>query len=249
MNKLYIALLLVLSSFISLSQTQIPNFTLVDTQGNTYNLYEELEQGKSIVLDFFSLQCGTCQTGIAYMENIWQTDGANGDNVWVWAIESLGGSNVDIEDFIYSNGGSFPGFNLLENDTLSSFFNITYTPIYFIICPDKTIKSAPVESAFNYVESCQTTNSILDNYNQYNNEIISIRTESEIIIDFNLSSNSTVIFEVYDLLGNKIMQSITRETRGKSRSTFSKWNMTNGYYFTRMIVDNYFIEAERFILR
>ncbi|MEA3446453.1 MAG: TlpA disulfide reductase family protein, partial [Bacteroidota bacterium] len=136
------------------SQITVPDFTLTDIDGNSYNLYQELAEGKTVVLDFFALQCGTCQTGIAYVENVWQTFGSNGDDLWVWAIESSGGTNLDIQDFVQVNGGSFPGFSITENDTLYSFFNITYTPQYFVICPNGQIKSCAVDQVGNYVEAC-----------------------------------------------------------------------------------------------
>ena len=56
--KKIITLFSVLISLISISIGQLttPNFTLTDLNGNTYNLYDELDNGKTIIIDFFSLQ-------------------------------------------------------------------------------------------------------------------------------------------------------------------------------------------------
>ena len=55
MNKI-ITLFFTLISFVSIGQLTTPNFTLTDLNGNTYDLYNELDNGKTIIIDFFSLQ-------------------------------------------------------------------------------------------------------------------------------------------------------------------------------------------------
>ena len=252
LNSMKIIFTFIIAFFISLtllSQVTIPDFILVDTKGNQFGLYNELDKGKTVVLDFFSLQCGSCQTGIAILEDLWQTyDTTNGD-VWVWAIESLGGANIDIDDFIIANGGTFPGFNLSENPSLSSFFTISYTPLYFIICPDRTIKSASVDKVSTYVESCLTPSGLVENSTGKSDEISSIIIGNEISVDFNINKYSTVGFEIYDLLGNQVAKKYVNAPKGKSTISFSKWNLHSGYYFIRMSVDKNFVEAERFIIK
>ena len=249
MKKIFTLLIAILFTVSFLfSQTVVPNFTLTDTQGNSYNLYQELENGKTIVLDFFSLQCGTCQTGIAYMENVWQNYDANGNEVWVWAIETTGAENIDIDDFILSNGGTFPGFSSIENDTLFSFFNITYTPLYFTICPDKTIKSSSVENVEEYVNSCQSTSVELQKEKETDTKIISVISDYDITINYSVSKNSKTVFEIYDLLGNKVAKKTVQSIKGNNKIKFSNWNLTKGYYFIRMTQDNKIVKAKRFII-
>jgi len=56
--KKIITVFITLISIISISVGQLttPNFTLTDLNGNTYNLYDELDNGKTIIIDFFTLQ-------------------------------------------------------------------------------------------------------------------------------------------------------------------------------------------------
>ncbi len=40
---------------ISFTKAQAPDFTQTDIYGNTYNLYDQLDLGKVVLLDFFSV--------------------------------------------------------------------------------------------------------------------------------------------------------------------------------------------------
>jgi hypothetical protein len=48
-----IIVIIALFSFASYSQVIAPNFGETDIYGNDYNLYEQLDLGKPVVLDFF----------------------------------------------------------------------------------------------------------------------------------------------------------------------------------------------------
>jgi hypothetical protein len=39
--------------FLQVSAQTAPDFTMTDTEGQTWNLYEQLALGKTVVLDFF----------------------------------------------------------------------------------------------------------------------------------------------------------------------------------------------------
>ncbi len=244
-NFTLILSVLLLTTAIS-AQVYIPNFTISDTNGNSYDLYDELENNKTIVLDFFALQCGSCQTGIAYAENIFQTYGSN---TLVFAIETSGGDNFEIQDFIQSNGGTFPGFSFNDNDTLNSFFEITYTPQYFVICSDKQIKSCTAEQLIDYVEGCQIANSVYGVNNNPVSAINKISTTNEIEIYFSSNSNNKISFDLYDLLGNKLAQNSDYYQQGTNKLSISKSGLSKGYYFIRMFEADKYISSKKFTIQ
>ncbi len=244
---------IIISLFIITSTTSaqitIPDFSLTDIDGNTYSLYQELENGKTVVLDFFALQCGSCQTGIAYLENVWQTYGNSGNDVWIWAIEMLGGTNFEIQDFIQFNGGTFPGFSINQNDTLYSFFDISYTPQYFVICPNGYIKSCGVEQVATYVEACQEVHSVFEHDNYSKSEISSISSFNNIEVSFVINSTNRISFDLYDLLGNKISTVTDFYPKGAHSILINKTGLSNGYYFLRMFEGEQYVSSKKFVVQ
>ena len=48
-----------------------PDFTLVDMNGNSHNLYTYLDSGKTVVLKLMSVFCGACGMHATPTENVW----------------------------------------------------------------------------------------------------------------------------------------------------------------------------------
>ncbi len=152
--RYFFLFLLAGTSFTFQSKAQsAPDFSLTDVNGTTHHLYTELEAGKTVVLDFFGLTCGSCQTDIGYLENIWLShEGA----VSIWALESLGFTPEETEQFVSEYGGSYPRFALEGDNTLLDLYQVTFIPRYFVICPNGSIKPSIVENIENHVEACSS---------------------------------------------------------------------------------------------
>ncbi|MDE0918051.1 MAG: TlpA disulfide reductase family protein, partial [Flavobacteriales bacterium] len=142
-----------------------PNFTATDINGDTYNLYELLDAGNTVILDFFATWCGPCWTykesGI--LDDIWNIYGPNGTgDVYVFSLESDGsttsadlygtGSNT-IGDWV--TGTPYPVF-----DNVQSIFNAygnTYFPTIYTVCPDHTLVESGQASFQSLVNAIYTT--------------------------------------------------------------------------------------------
>ena len=132
------------------------DFTIISTQNDTFNLYTELGKGKAILLDFFSINCVPCQVNTYYLDEIYRNYGSGDSLLLIWGIESENGTNAEVDTFKSMFGASFPGFSTqyLNNDTILSLYNITYTPIYYFICTDTTTKPIMLSQLSEVIESC-----------------------------------------------------------------------------------------------
>ena len=120
------------------AQNTASDFSLVDTKGRYYNLYEQLDSGKIVILDFFAHNCSSCQSNSPRLDSLWQRYGHNGDSLWIWGIECSGDTNSQVDDFDAQYGVTFPGFSTdssVNGDSVIHLYGVVGTPTYFIICP------------------------------------------------------------------------------------------------------------------
>ena len=57
-----------------------PDFTVTDLNGSPHNLYDYLDSGYVVVLDFLSITCGHCIMHTPGIINSYATNGPNGNN-------------------------------------------------------------------------------------------------------------------------------------------------------------------------
>jgi len=110
------------------------DFTVTDTEGITVNLFDELANGKTVMLFFFSTACGGCHIEAPRVDSIYRQFGSGQDNLLVWGIADLGSSPDEIIEFIGETGVSFPCFTTGHDPDVFNMYNVTYTPQAIIIC-------------------------------------------------------------------------------------------------------------------
>lgn len=124
------------------------DFTMEDLDGNSHNLYSYLEEGKSVVIDFFQYECGPCYEyhETNELKNFYNESGPDGsDLAMVFQICTY--DDATMENLTGDNGGSW---NWIEGvpyptiiidpavkDELLSFYQSWGTPTLIRICPDK----------------------------------------------------------------------------------------------------------------
>ncbi len=129
-----------------------PNFTATDLNGNTWNLYDVLDQGKSVVICFSAAWSGPdwnySNTNI--LEQYYQLHGPAGDNTsMVFWIEADPTTNVDCltggagcntgTQGDFTAGKTYPFFDDTDGSLLNA-FELNYYPTIFLICSDKLLQ-------------------------------------------------------------------------------------------------------------
>lgn len=199
----FIALLLLIAAT-TFGQLTAPDFTLTDTKDSTYNLYEELEKGKSVILAFFQINCQSCQESVPELDSIWQANDGYQGNVWVWGIESYEGTTQQIEEFMTTFGGTYPAFPTWDDPEVLELYDILWTPQYVTICPDKMMKNAPLEAAPVILENCQPTTGI-GHAQQANSRLCSVYPNGrQLSVNFYNAGSQPVTISLIDILGRQL---------------------------------------------
>ncbi len=124
--------------------TIAPDWTLTDIDGDTYNLHDILDDGKSVILDFSATWCSPCwsyhNTGI--LEQMYDEYGPDGtDEIRIFFIEVDGGTNeaclsgpAGCNDSSWGDWTDvpYPIFNLVGSDlNVGSQYAITAIPTLY----------------------------------------------------------------------------------------------------------------------
>ncbi|MEM1321285.1 MAG: T9SS type A sorting domain-containing protein [Bacteroidota bacterium] len=145
----------------------VPDFTATDIEGNTWNLYDILTQGKEVILDVSATWCGPCWTyhNTHVLSDIYNTYGPNGtDEIMVLFIEGDPSTPVDA---LHGIGGGTLGdwvkdtpYPIIDDadGSIASAFNITYFPTIYHICPNLIINEtgqADANTLVAFGDDCQ----------------------------------------------------------------------------------------------
>ncbi len=214
---------------------EAPDFTITDMNGNTVNLYETLDQGKTVAIMFFWVSCIHCYVEAPKVDSIWQQTGSGQDNVVVWGFEAGIGSPVDVQDFVNTTEIGFPVFCSQGQEPVHEYFDVTYTPRIFVICPNKIYTETGFDVMLETIDACE-----LSHIDEYDNEPITIIMEHNGIL-FQNKHNQTHL-ELFDILGNRIMSYTMPAHTTKSISLAKKQQLyiinvhTNKQCFSKKIV-------------
>lgn len=193
MKKLILCFISALSA-ISPAHSQTPDFDVwplgvvfTDINGNSHDIDEILDSGKSIVIDAFADWCGPCwgYHQSHELENLHQNSGANGtDIVRVFGIEA----DPIVPEANISNAGTGMGdwtigvnYPLINDDDLADIINLPHYPTIILICPDRSVTDVGPISESSWVTSINNCQSAPVNTNDV--RIIGEKTEGSYLCD------------------------------------------------------------------
>lgn len=143
MKKITLLVVLFVATHWAMSQCMIDtavNFSVKDIYGNNIELFPILDEGKLVVIDFYSTSCGPCALYAPDIQASYEDFGENTSNVHFISID-YGDDNAGVEYFdslysisIPSVSGSQGGGKDVHNT-----YMIQSTPNVIIIAPDRVI--------------------------------------------------------------------------------------------------------------
>lgn len=142
MRNLIILLFLL---FADVTQSQVTvdtalDFTVKDLTGTQHHLYGYLDAGNYVVIDFFTANCGPCQTYASEVSASYDYFGCNGGNV-VFLGMNWGSDNQAVHEFDSIWGANYPSVSGLQGggNNVVDAYQVQSYPSVILIAPDRTI--------------------------------------------------------------------------------------------------------------
>jgi thiol-disulfide isomerase/thioredoxin len=126
----------------------VPQFVGTDSDGNSFDLHDRLENGQAIILDFMASWCGPCQSSTPALSELVENNGSGTGKVEALAISVEATDNAAVLNGLNWNGGfyAYPKFPYTVANNNSYFhyainhgFNTGGSiPFFVMICPNIT---------------------------------------------------------------------------------------------------------------
>ena len=119
--------------------TQAVDFTATDVHGNEVHLFDILDGGQYVLIDFFYTTCGYCIQSIPYMVQSYQALGCNMHDVFYMEVD-YGDNEQQCLNWVNNYGVEYPtiaGTN--GGNSIVSQYHINAFPTVILIAPDRQI--------------------------------------------------------------------------------------------------------------
>ncbi len=143
MRKFTYIILLLFTFHVSFGQTSLDtalNFSVKDIHGVNIELFPILDEGKLVVIDFFSTTCGPCALYAPEVQASYEDFGENNGNVFFLNIDQ-GDDNEGVAFFDSIHGITSPSVSGSQGGgyPVHELFMIQSTPTVILIAPDRSI--------------------------------------------------------------------------------------------------------------
>ena len=232
------------------------DFTITFTDGSTKSLYSTLAQGKTVVLDFFFTTCSYCIQYAPVIDQSYVANGSGNGKILYWGLD-YNDNTAAVNSYKSAHGVTNPCASGVEGKatSVSTLYGVSAYPTYCVVCPDKTlsfdVNYPPTVPGFNsYFATCGATGvneelnangSITDVYPNP----ASVNTQ----IKFNLKESSSVRFELYNMVGEKVFYyEESNVAAGPSQLDLPVRGIANGLYTLKMFQNGQVTDVKKIVI-
>lgn len=146
----------------STNLTQAVDFTATDCHGNEIHLFDILDRGQAVFIDFFFYTCGQCQVISPYINGAYTATGCNQHDVFFMEISYTDDNNV-CQQWINQYGVQFPTIGVEGGgNEIFNLYGIAGCPTLVLIMPDRSIPIQGFQQLYPF-----STNDVINALAQY----------------------------------------------------------------------------------
>lgn len=234
---------------VSIAQTTATNFTVEDCDGNSYDLFTELDAGKVIVMAWV-MPCGACIGPALTAYNIAESyEASNPGKIAYYLIDDYGNTNCNTLTGWGSTNGVGPNLVSFSNsEILMSDYGAAGMPkivitggashsIYF---NENNANAGDVDELENAMQTALSAlTGISDPSNDNFNLNVSPNSSTSVIsLDYTLVNAGKVEIDVFNILGQKVERFISEyQQAGTHKMDLNMKTAGNGIYFLKFRYD------------
>ncbi len=194
MKKLFIVFISVFIVFIAKSQTDLTeavDFTATDIHGNEIHLFDILDNGQYVLIDFFYTTCAPCQQITKKIKAGYEAFGCNNHDVFFMEISCFDNDEACL-NWCDNYGIEYPTISVPGGgSTICNMYHIIMYPTVILISPDKEILIQDLYPIFN-------VNNIIDALEPYGIE------QHDCVGQINAPTNISILVEDGEEVGTKV---------------------------------------------
>lgn len=244
--------------------TTAVDFTAKDIDGNTFNLFDKLDEGKYVFIDFMFTTCGPCQGAAPKLHEAFMTYGANAPTAPMYFVSINRDDNNSVmhnweTTYMSATGPSYPrGISGTEGSatagpqTFHNLYSVNAFPTMILIAPNRQILEqdiwpintaadfAPYFASHSIYPGVAGVNNVVENSNI---SIFPSPANNEVTL--NVTGNKLNAVRMLDMIGNVVLaQNFENAQQSK---TINISNLKAGVYFAEIRVNNTELVVKKFV--
>ena len=153
MKKIFILVFAIILNINVIAQCSLEtavDFTATDIHGNEIHLFDILDSGQYVLIDFFFVNCGSCEESVPHIVESYYAFGCNQHDVYYMAIDDLD-NDEECHTWVQTYGIEYPTISGDAGGTaICSQYGIVYFPTVILIAPNRDILIQDLYPISNY---------------------------------------------------------------------------------------------------